>query len=584
MLVDIRRHCRHHHHQPPVNHFHLLLRVFLLTSVILLLVSKVASFSSTTPRPPPQVHHFSSILQQRQKPPSTITLPRMNVSTRLQQRRWLLSSIYHRASRCMATPLSSSFALYSTTKTASSSPSRGIESVLASRLQGLDAPTVWQEFSPLAAQYNAINLGQGFPDWEPPPFVVQNMITSVSSSSVVENATNEPHSLPGRSANQYARSYAHMPLAQALAEIYTRKWPQHHPPIDPSTQVATATGCTNVLYCAIQGFIDPGDEVILFEPAFDIYSSQVKLAGGIPKYIPLRPNIQDLSTQSASDVFTFDLDELQAMITDRTKLIIINTPHNPTGKMFSFTELQGIANIVQNHPKVTVISDEVYEHIIFDPIQEPHISIATILPQQTLTLSSAGKTFSATGWKVGWAIGPAHLIKAVTAVQQWVNFSAATPNQDAMAYSLIAAEEPYTDPHSQEQYSSYYTYLASEYQRKRSILIDALKVAGMTPIIPPGGFFIMADTSQIDFPYAEKYATLVTEAMPTSPMPRDWALSRWLTEEVGVTAIPPSAFYSQPNIHLAQNMLRFAFCKGDATIREAQVRFEKYFVSGEGKK
>ncbi len=563
MLVIIRRH--HHHHRQPPNNFNILVRVFLLT-VILFPVSKVASFSSTTTAPP-QYHHFCCIRQQQQK-------PRMNVSTRLQQRRWLLSSIYHRDSRCMAT-----------TKTASSSSSSSrIESLLASRLQGLDAPTVWQEFSPLAAQYDAINLGQGFPDWEPPPFVVQNMITSVSSSSsaVVVNAK-EPHSIPGRSANQYARSYAHMPLAQALAEIYTRKWP-NHPPIDPSTQVATATGCTNVLYCAIQGFIDPGDEVILFEPAFDIYSSQVKLAGGIPKYIPLRPNIQDLSTQSASDVFTFDLNELQAMITDRTKLIIINTPHNPTGKMFSLTELQGIANIVQNHPKITVISDEVYEHIIFDPIQEPHISIATILPHQTLTLSSAGKTFSATGWKVGWAIGPAHLIKAVTAVQQWVNFSAATPNQDAMAYSLIAAEEPYIDPHSQEQYSSYYTYLAAEYQRKRSILIDALKVAGMTPIIPPGGFFIMADTSQIDFPYAEKYATLVTEAMPTSPMPRDWALSRWLTEEVGVTAIPPSAFYSLPNIHLAQNMLRFAFCKGDATIREAQVRFEKYFLSGEGKK
>ena len=463
-------------------------------------------------------------------------------------------------------------------------------SLLALRLQGLDAPTVWQEFSPLSNQYSSINLGQGFPDWEPPQFVVDNMIASVSSSSSsssvssttttndndVDNNVNAI--LPGRSANQYARSYAHMPLANALADIYTKRWKDYVTcPIDPNTQIATATGCTNVLYCTIQGLINPGDEVILFEPAFDIYSSQVKLAGGIPKYIPLRPNIQDLSTQSASDVFTFDMDELEAMITDRTKLILINTPHNPTGKMFSLTELQGIANIVKNHPKITVISDEVYEHIIFDPINEPHISMATILPQQTLTLSSAGKTFSATGWKVGWAIGPAHLIKAVTSIQQWVNFSAATPNQDAIAYSLRAAEETYMDPKTLLHFTSYYTYLASEYQRKRSILVDALKVAGMTPIIPPGGFFIMADTTQIDFPYETKYSKLVTEAMPTFPMPRDWALSRWLTEEVGVTAIPPSAFYSIPNIHFAQNMLRFAFCKGDDTIQEAHVRFEKYF-------
>ena len=506
------------------------------------------------------------------------------------QRRWwlptnhILGMPHHPAVRRSNESLKYGTTLLNSLSTSSSTtttPPPTTGSLLALRLQGLDAPTVWQEFSPLATQYQAINLGQGFPDWEPPQFVVDNMITSVSSSS--SSTTNDDdriNVIPGRSANQYARSYAHLPLANALADIYTQRWKDTlTDPIDPNTQVATATGCTNVLYCTIQGLVNPGDEVILFEPAFDIYSSQVKLAGGIPKYIPLRPNIQDLSTQSASDVFTFDMNELEGMITDRTKLILINTPHNPTGKMFSRTELQGIANIVQNHPKITVVSDEVYEHIIFDPIKEPHISIATILPHQTLTLSSAGKTFSATGWKVGWAIGPSHLVKAVTAVQQWVNFSAATPNQDAIAYSLLAAEESYMDPNTLIQYSSYYTYLAAEYQRKRSILVDALRVAGMVPIVPPGGFFIMADTSHIDFPYDAKYATLVTEAMPTSPMPRDWALSRWLTEEVGVTAIPPSAFYSIPNIHLAQNMLRFAFCKGDDTIQEAHVRFEKYFAT-----
>jgi aspartate/methionine/tyrosine aminotransferase len=152
---------------------------------------------------------------------------------------------------------------------------------------------------------------------------------------------------------------------------------------------------------------------------------------------------------------------------------------------------------------------------------------------------------------------------------RWVNFSAPTPNQDAIAQSLIKAKEPY------EGFSSYYTYLASEYKRKRQLLSDALTAAGMTPVLPPGGFFIMADTSKIDFPL--EYLDAVTDAMPVSPMPRDWAMSRWLTTQVGVTAIPPSAFYSKENVPLAKNLLRFAYCKGDDTILEANRRLEAHF-------
>lgn len=430
---------------------------------------------------------------------------------------------------------------------------------LANRLQGLDRPTVWQEFSPLAVQYGAVNLGQGFPDWEPPPFVVESMVQSVRV----------------RQANQYARSYAHLPLATALADSYTRKWQRE---IHPATQIATATGCTNVLYCALQGLINPGDEVILLEPAFDIYSSQVKMAGGIPVYVPLRPVLDNPTVVGASAVFTLDLNELQAAVTDRTKVLLLNTPHNPTGKMFSMAELQGVAEIARQHPTLTVIADEVYEHIVFDSEKEPHISMATLLFDQTLTLSSAGKTFSATGWKVGWAVGPPHLVQAVTAVQQWVNFSAATPNQDAVAQCLIQAEQPYVDTVTGRTYPTYYQFLATTYQRKRDLLVQALQAAHLTPIVPAGGFFIMADTSRIDFPYESEYAaSQVTEAMPVRPMPRDWALSRWLTQYVGVTAIPPSAFYSPENVPLARNMLRFAYCKGDDTIREAHRRFDAYF-------
>lgn len=295
------------------------------------------------------------------------------------------------------------------------------------------------------------------------------------------------------------------------------------------------------------------------------------MAGGTPIHVPLRPNPD--GGDSASQVFTLDLNELEAAITPQTKVLLLNTPHNPTGKMFSRTELEGIAEIVQRHPQLTVISDEVYEHIVFDPETEPHISMASIpgMFDRTLTLSSSGKTFSCTGWKVGWAVGPVALVKAVTAVQQWVNFSAPTPNQDAIAQALQQARDPYNG------FDTYYAWLADDYKRKRSLLTEALESAGMTPVIPPGGFFIMADTSHIEFP--SSYQEEVTEAMPATPMPRDWAMSRWLTQEVGVTAIPPSAFYSADTLHLAGNLLRFAFCKGDDTILEAHRRLEKYFGS-----
>jgi kynurenine--oxoglutarate transaminase/cysteine-S-conjugate beta-lyase/glutamine--phenylpyruvate transaminase len=434
-----------------------------------------------------------------------------------------------------------------------------VSSILAPRLEGLDRPTVWHEFSPLANEYGSVNLGQGFPDWDPPQFCVDAMYQAVNPSF-------------GRNANQYARSYAHMPLAKVLAEDYSKRWNME---INPVTQVGTAVGCTNALYCTLQGLLAPGDEVLLLEPAFDIYFAQVQMAGGIPRFCPLRP-IGD-PADGASAHFQLDMAELEASITPRTKVLLLNTPHNPTGKIFSRKELTQIAEILlERHSHVTVVSDEVYEHIVFDEEKEPHISMATIpgMFDRTLTLSSSGKTFSCTGWKVGWAVGPEHLVKAMTAVQQWCNFSVATPNQDAIALSLQRAREPYTCPTSNTAYDSFYQFLADDYRRKRGLLMTALETAGMAPICPPGGFFIMADTSGIDFPYdiAE-----TTTAMPCSPMPRDWSLSRWMTKEVGVTAIPPSAFYSPANVPLAKNLLRFAFCKGDDTILEGHKRLENYF-------
>jgi kynurenine--oxoglutarate transaminase/cysteine-S-conjugate beta-lyase/glutamine--phenylpyruvate transaminase len=430
---------------------------------------------------------------------------------------------------------------------------------LASRLNGLDKPTVWHEFSPLAVEHNAVNLGQGFPDWDPPAFAIEAMNKSIDPSY-------------GRNSNQYARSYAHLPLATVLAEDYSKRFGRD---INPATEIATAVGCTNALFCALQGMVDDGDEVILLEPAFDVYISQTKMARGVPKFVPLRTKEGDDKELTANEKFVLDFDEFERAITEKSKVLILNTPHNPTGKMFNKDELEQLAAIIQRHPQVTVISDEVYEHIVFEPETSPHISIATIpgMYERTLTLSSSGKTFSATGWKIGWAVGPPNLVGAVTSVQQWVNFSAPTPNQDAIAQCLVRAREPY------EGFDTFYKYVAAEYKRKRGLLMDALTTSGFNPIKPNGGFFIMAETKNIEFP--KSYLDEKTIAMPSDPMPRDWAMSRWLTKEVGVTAIPPSAFYDECNIPLAKDLLRFAYCKGDSTILEAHKRLEEYFCKDE---
>ncbi|OEU08971.1 PLP-dependent transferase [Fragilariopsis cylindrus CCMP1102] len=425
-------------------------------------------------------------------------------------------------------------------------------SLLSKRLDGLDAPTVWHEFSPLAVKHKSINLGQGFPDWDPPRFVIEELKRSTDPEY--------------NDANQYARSAAHLPLAEALRNDYVDyQWKESDLPtdilhnLDAVTNIATATGVTNVLYCALQGLVNPGDEVLLLEPYFDIYSSQVKLAGGTPIYCPLRSDISKLV--GASEFFTLDLDELASKITTKTKVLILNTPHNPTGKIFNIDELEGIANLVSDYPNLIVLSDEVYQHLLFDKEKEPHISIATVnngqIWDQTLTMSSAGKTFSCTGWKVGWAIGPAHLIKAITAVQQWCNFSPVTPTQDAISRALVLARRPY------EGYDSYYDWLVAGYEQKRSILIDALENAGIITPAMPRMAVIKSETPTKG------------EATETI-MPRDWALSRWLTTTVGVTAIPPSAFYGPDNLHLASNTLRFAFCKNEDTLLEASRRLEDY--------
>lgn len=285
-------------------------------------------------------------------------------------------------------------------------------------------------------------------------------------------------------------------------------------------------------------------------------------------------NFCTLQLDKSTMKWELDLNEFEAAITPKTKILLLNNPHNPTGKVFTMAEMEAIADIVRRNPHVTVVTDEVYENLVYDG--KPHIRLASLpdMWDRVLTVSSSGKTFSCTGWKVGWVYGAAHLVKPVTLANQWVQFSVSTPTQRALADVLVEATKPY------EGFSSYYEYVNKLYQRKRDHLAVALEAGRLTPYIPDGGFFIIADTSAHDFPAEHREAPGPDGA---SPVTRDWGfarfvplggflcslpdfvvvwLCRWLTKDVGVTPIPPSAFYTSANKHIAENYGRsLNFCR-----------------------
>lgn len=394
----------------------------------------------------------------------------------------------------------------------------------AKRLTGFEKPTVWHEFTPLALQYNAINLGQGFPDWECDAFVKQ-----AAQSAIDLNF------------NQYARPQGHKNLVQQLARKYTERWNR---PIDGLNQICVSVGATEGIYSALCSLINPGDQVVILEPSFDIYKAQVQMAGGECRFVPL-----DIDRERG---VALDLDLFRAAFNDSTRAFIFNSPHNPTGHVFSAQEMQQIARVIQDFPNVVVIADEVYEHIVFD--QQEHRSLAEFsdLQNRTLTISSAGKTFSVTGWKVGWAVGPEHLIQGMCLANNWIQFSVATPLQQAVSTILERSIQPY------ENEPSYYHHLSKKYESKRDRLVEALRTLGLDLIVPKGGIFVYCNIASL----AHRVPSDSTETL-------DWRVCRWLTQTVGVAAIPATAFYCPENKHLGQEWIRLAFCKTDQAIEEA---------------
>ena len=384
----------------------------------------------------------------------------------------------------------------------------------ATRVAGFGT-SVFTEMSRLAVEHQAVNLGQGFPDFPGPDFVKEAAIQAIRADL-----------------NQYAVSHGTPRLRRAIAETWKRAYGRE---LDPENEVSVGSGATELILDAVLGLVNPGDEVIVFEPFYDSYLPDILMAGGVPRFITLEP-----------PDWRFDRQRLVNLFGPRTKLLLINTPHNPTGKMFTREELEFIGSLCQEHD-VIVLTDEVYDQIRFDGVQ--HVPIGTLpgMWERTLTINSTGKTFSMTGWKVGYAVAPPSLTQAVRAAHQFVTFSTSTPFQEAMATAMETAAR-----------TGYYDQLRREYTARRDLLARALAGAGL-PVLPiQGSYFLLADVRDMGFP-------------------DDVSFSRYLTTEIGVAAIPPSAFYADSS--RAPLLARFCFAKKEETLRAAAERLQRLRTS-----
>jgi N-succinyldiaminopimelate aminotransferase len=363
--------------------------------------------------------------------------------------------------------------------------------------------TIFTTMTALAEQTGAINLGQGFPDEDGPPLVIEAAVEALRSGH-----------------NQYAPLPGIPALREAVARHQQRRYGIE---LDPDTQVQITFGATEALASALLALVQPGDEVAMLDPSYDSYAAVVALAGGVPRPIPLDP--PDWRVEPAA---------VDALVNDRTRILLVNSPHNPTGRVLDADELDVLATVCRRHD-VIALTDEVYEHLIYDG---EHIPIATRqgMAERTITVSSLGKTHSFTGWKIGWATGPAELVAAVRGVKQFLTFAGGTPLQHASVAALEqASEEP--------------AKLAASLAAKRDLLAEGLKAAGFDVLHTSGTYFLTADGR----PLGADDAIQLCERLPL---------------EAGVVAIPLSAFTAEPNERV-RPLVRFAFCKRRDVLEDA---------------
>jgi aspartate/methionine/tyrosine aminotransferase len=373
--------------------------------------------------------------------------------------------------------------------------------------------SVIREMTRLARKHHAVNLSQGFPDFPAPAEI------KAAAAAAID-----------RDINQYAITWGSPRLREAIAADFTRR---HGLAVDPDTQVTVCCGSTETMMATMLGVVDPGDEVIVFEPFYENYGPDAILSGASPRFVPLR-----------EPDWSFDPDELAKAFNENTRAIIINTPNNPTGKVFTREELERIAALCHEWD-VIAITDEIYEHILYDGTT--HVPLATLegMAERTVTINSMSKTFSVTGWRVGWAISPASLAVGIRKVHDFLTVGAPAPLQEAAAFALHLPDDYYRD-------------LAAHYAARRDRLLGMLERTGFRCYRPSGAYYIMTDIGAFGFD-------------------NDVEFTKYLVQEIGVAGVPGSSFYRDPA--RARTKLRFCFCKSDETLDEAERRLAKLKTS-----
>jgi aspartate/methionine/tyrosine aminotransferase len=380
--------------------------------------------------------------------------------------------------------------------------------------------SVIREMTRLNQLHGGVNLSQGFPDFPAPSEIKQAACAAIQADI-----------------NQYAVTWGARPLREAVAREFTRRYGL---PVVPDEQVTVCCGSTEAMMSTMMAIIDPGDEVVIFEPFYENYGPDAILSGATPRYVTLHEPDASAPDGSPRADWWFDPEELAAAFNDRTKAIILNTPNNPTGKVFTRQELETIAALCRKWDAIA-IADEIYEHIIYDGRR--HVPIATIegMADRTVTINGLSKTYSVTGWRVGWTISPPSLTGAIRKVHDFLTVGAAAPLQEAGAAALAMPEH-------------YYQQLAAGYSRRRDVLLDILERHHFTCYKPYGAYYIMTDIASFGFKDDVEFA-------------------RYLVKDVGVAAVPGSSFYKTPAA--GRTKLRFCFCKRDETLTEADRRLAK---------
>ncbi|KAL0276227.1 UNVERIFIED_CONTAM: hypothetical protein PYX00_003836 [Menopon gallinae] len=411
---------------------------------------------------------------------------------------------------------------------------------LPERLLGLDK-NVWVEYIKLVNEYKPINLGQGFPDYAPPQHVTDALKEVSDSCNIL--------------IHQYARSAGNMRLVNALSKLYSGLIGHN---IDPMTEILIGIGATQILFNVFLGHLQPGDEAIIIEPFFDCYLPMIKLTGAKLHCIPLEPR-KGMKVTCTRD-WILDPDRLEKLFNEKTKMIVVNTPHNPIGKVYTVEELTMIGDLCKKW-NVLCVADEVYEWMVYKP--NKHIRMASLpgMWERTITIGSAGKSFSVTGWKTGWAYGPKELIKNLQTVHQNCVYACVSIVQEAIAIALEKELEVLGTPECS------FEKMRAELEPKRDFVVKELTDMGMNPIIPEGGYFVVADFT----PLLPKI-----DLSEEKDKEKDYKFTKWMAKKVGVLAIPPSAFYSDEHKHLGENYARFCFIKEDHNLQLAAERLRAW--------